>query len=101
MTTTNVTQDGCPTDDVEEFYTDEAMYISVEESFIPAGTELFARLNYEGQPVEDTDVIRAERDRESCVWFMFEPVGGFDPGNYSVELYVNGSLVESLPVYVR
>lgn len=101
FTTTRVDQNGCPTDDVEEFYSDEPIYVSVEESYIPAGTELFARLNYEGQPVEDTDVIRAERDRQTCVWFVFEPVGGFNPGNYSVELFVNGSMVESLPVYVR
>jgi hypothetical protein len=75
--------------------------LSVEESFIPAGTELFARLNYQGSPVEDTDVIRAERDRESCVWFIFEPQRGFNQGNYTVELFVNGQRVDSLPLQVQ
>jgi hypothetical protein len=101
VTTSSVTSDGCPTGEVREFYTDESIYLSVEESFIPAGTDLFARLNYAGEPVEDTDEIRTERDRESCVWFVFEPRGGFTPGRYTVELFINGSLVESLPVDIR
>lgn len=101
VTTTSVTDDGCPTDDVEVFFADDPIYISVEESFIPAGTELFARLSYEGQPVEDTDEILAEKDLESCVWFIFEPQGGFNPGSYTVELFVNGNRVESLPIEVQ
>jgi hypothetical protein len=101
VTTTQVNSDGCPTDDVDTFFSDEPIYLSVEESFIPAGTELFARLNYQGSPVEDTDVIRAERDRESCVWFIFEPQRGFNQGNYTVELFVNGQRVDSLPLQVQ
>jgi hypothetical protein len=101
VSTTKVDANGCPTDDVDTFYKDESIYLSVEDSVIPAGTELFARLNYQGQPVEDTDVIRAEQDRQSCVWFVFEPQGGFDPGAYTLELFVNGQRADSLPLTVQ
>ncbi len=101
-TATGVTQSGCPVDDVDRFYGDEAVYVALDNSYIPAGTEVFARLLYEGQPVEDTDAIVADRDLRSCVWFAFEPRGrGFDPGNYEAQIYVNGQRADSLDFTVR
>jgi outer membrane usher protein FimD/PapC len=101
-TTTEVDRNGCPTDDAAEFYSDEAVYLSLTESYVPAGTEMYARLSYEGQAVEDTDPIVADRDLQSCVWFVFEPTGrGFDPGRYEAELIVNGRSVDSISFDVR
>lgn len=100
-TATGVTQSGCPVDDVDRFYADEPVYVAMDESFIPAGTEVFARLLYEGQPVEDTEPIVADRDLRSCVWFAFEPQGGFDPGNYEAQIYVNGQLADRLEFNVQ
>lgn len=101
-TATGVTQGGCPVDDVDRFYADEPVYVALDESFIPAGTEVFARLLHEGQPVEDTDAIVADQDLNSCVWFAFEPQGGgFDPGNYEAQIYVNGQLADRLAFTVR
>ena len=102
VTTTAVDRSGCPVDSVARFYADETIYVAVERSSIPKGTEIFARLNYQNSPVEDTDVIRADRDMDSCVWFVFEPGrGGFDAGDYTVELFVNGSRVDRLSLVVE
>lgn len=103
-TTTAVDQNGCPMDDVAEFYPDEPVYVSIDESYIPQGTEIFARLIYEGQAIEDTDPIVADRDLETCVWFSFEGgnvSSGLEPGQYEAEVYVNGSLVDAIPFDVR
>jgi len=101
-TTTAVDQNGCPTDDAAEFFPEETVYAAYQTSFIPAGTELFARLTFEGQPVEDTNTVGVDQDVEACVWFEFEPLGdGFDPGEYTVEIYINGNFVEEIGFTVR
>jgi hypothetical protein len=101
-TSTQVDQAGCPLDDVAEFYPDEPVYVSIDRSFIPRGTEMFARLYYEGQVLEDTDAIVADRDLDSCVWFVFEGSrgGSLQTGDYEVDIYVNGQVVETLDFYV-
>ncbi|NLG72996.1 MAG: hypothetical protein GX495_13270 [Chloroflexi bacterium] len=97
-TTTAIDENGCPTDDLAEFFPDERVYVSFSESFIPAGTEMFARLLYQGQAIEDTQPIIADQDTEACVWFEFQgaSAGGLQPGNYEVEVYADGSLVDSI-----
>jgi hypothetical protein len=101
-TTSQVDQRGCPTDNANSFYADTPIYVAFEESFIPQGTEVFARLNYQGDPVEDTDVIIADRDLQSCFWFVFEPDrAGFNSGDYSIDIFVNGGRQETLPLEVR
>jgi hypothetical protein len=96
-TSSEVDQAGCPLDDVVEFYPDEPVYVSIDRSFIPRGTEMFARLYYEGQVLEDTDAIVADRDLDTCVWFVFEGSrGGLQPGDYEADIYVNGQVVETL-----
>lgn len=99
-TAVQVNNAGCPVETADQFFSDEQIFVGFEQSFIPAGTTMFARLLYQGEPVEDTDEIRSERDLESCAWFVFEPVNGFTPGNYEVELYVNGEVVDRLPIQV-
>lgn len=99
-TAVQVNDAGCPVETANQFFTDEQIFVGFEQSYIPAGTTMFARLLFQGEPVEDTDEIRSERDMDTCAWFVFEPVGGFTPGNYEVELYVNGELAERLPIQV-
>jgi hypothetical protein len=101
-TTTQIDQNGCPLYANNTFNTRDTIYMSFENSFIPAGTSMFARLSFRGSPVEDTDEIYSERDMRSCFWFMFDPgQGRFTQGDYSVTLYINGSPSVEMPVYVR
>lgn len=101
-TSTRVDEGGCPVDDISAFYPDEDIYLATDLSRIPRGTEIFARLIHESQPVEDTQVVTAGSDMNTCVWFVFEPgARGFDPGRYQADLYVNGSRHDSIQFTVR
>jgi hypothetical protein len=103
-TTSEVDQNGCPLDDLEIFYPDQPVYVSIDESFIPESTEVFTRLVYEGQAIEDTQPIVADRDMETCVWFEFEAgrsSSGLQPGDYTAEVYVNGELAETIDFAVE
>jgi hypothetical protein len=102
-TSSEIDQNGCPLDDVYEFYPDEPVYVSIDRSDIPRGTEMFARLYENGRTIEDTDVIYADRDMQTCVWFSFESGrgGGLQPGSYEVEIFVNGRAVEVVDFIVR
>ncbi len=93
VTALNVDRDGCPIDATNDFRSDEAVYVAAERSEIPAGSTVFARLYREGEAVEDTNEITADRDMTACVWFQFEDTasGGFAPGDYEAELFVNGN----------
>lgn len=102
-TTSAVDDNGCAMDDTVDFYANEPVYIAMDETYIPSGTELFARLVYQGQPVEDTDPIVADQDMDTCVWFVFEgdSVSGLEPGSYEAEVYVNGSLADRTDFIIR
>lgn len=93
VTAQGVDRDGCPTDVTGSFRSDDTIYVVAERSVIPAGTTVFARLYRDGQPVEDTNEITADRDMDACVWFQFEDAAaaGFEPGSYEAELLVNGN----------
>jgi len=102
--TTRVDRDGCPTDSVASFRPDEPVYVAYDQSFIPTGTEIFARLLYEGQTLEDTNPIRADQDLDACFWFVFEPErgsAGFDPGLYETQVFVNGAMADQIQFEVR
>jgi hypothetical protein len=99
VATNRVTEDGCPRGQTTQFFGDETIYLSMNESYIPAGTEAFARLYHEGRLVEETDFVRADRDMETCLWFAFEPDsfnGVFDPGRYDAELYIDNDVVQTV-----
>jgi hypothetical protein len=103
FTATSVDANGCPVDQVYEFFPDETIYTGFDQSYIPAGTEMFARLVHEGQVIEDTQPIYADREMETCVWFEFQ-AGQFSElpqGDYEVELYANGDLAEVIQFSVR
>ena len=99
LVSTAVDDQGCPADNVGSFFPDEDIYAAVTESFVPEGTEIFARLYYNGQPFEDSDPITAEQDLQTCFWFLFETAGRnriFDDGEYAVELIVNDEPFDSV-----
>lgn len=96
--TAEVDQNGCPERALAYFRPEDAIYISTETSRIPAGTEIFVRLVFAGNPIEDTAPLVADEDLTTCVWFVFEPAqaGGFAPGDYQAEVYVNGERFETV-----
>lgn len=99
-----INQDNCPVDVTNEFASGDSIYIVAEDSDIPSGTVVFARLFYEGTVQEDAPEITADRDYEnSCVTFVFEPTQGesFDPGTYEAQFIVNGNEAETVQFEVR
>jgi hypothetical protein len=71
----------------------ETIYAVVEAQRIDSGTTLFARWSRDGQPFEDSDEIRADKQYQNTyVEFHLEPVNkAIDPGNYTVQVFVNGN----------
>jgi hypothetical protein len=97
VTARNVDNNGCAVDTTDQFAADEPIYVVVPRSLIPSGTELFVRLSDDRGPVEDTDPIRADREMDTCVWFVFEPEGrDFAAGRYRAELFVNGQSADRI-----
>ncbi|MDQ4077095.1 MAG: hypothetical protein M3220_12705 [Chloroflexota bacterium] len=73
---------------------DPIIYVVVEAERVEAGTTLFARWFRDGEPFEDTPAITADRTyTDTFIEFHIEPTTGtqFEPGEYSVQLYVNGN----------
>jgi hypothetical protein len=96
--------DGCPVDETATFRRSEAMSVFAIGAF-PRGTTVFARMYYDGVPIEDTDMLTADQDYDDvCVYFIFEPTVGaevFDRGPYTIEFLVNGVPAGSLDVVVE
>lgn len=93
-----VDANGCPVNTTDTFYSTDTIYAGFERSQIPSGTGIFARLSQDGQALEDTDEITADRDLTGCVWFEFRPTGarGFEPGRYTVDFYINGNPADQI-----
>jgi protein-disulfide isomerase len=105
VSASNIDQYGCPVDPTDNYRPSDAIYIVMEESDIPQGTSVFARLFRDGMPVEDSDVITADRDyTNTCVYFIFEatPVAEvLEQGDYSAQIIVNGNPGELVTFEVR
>jgi hypothetical protein len=101
FTTTSVDRDGCPTENVTTFRATDSIFVAAEESSIPAGTAIFARLYLDNRAVEDTDEIVADDDMTACFNFVFENNEGFEPGSYEAEIIVNGNPVGSASFTIR
>lgn len=69
------------------------IYVVAEAEHIDAGTTMFARWLRDGQPFEDSTEITADRDYDNTyVEFHLENLTGqMEPGDYSVQLFVNGN----------
>ena len=97
--------DGCAVDTTDQFAGTDEVYVVVEDSDIPAGTTVFARLFREGQPLEDADVITADRDYDNtCIYFVFaatDDAGSLEPGVYEAQIIVNGNPGERISFEVQ
>ena len=71
----------------------QAIYAVVEAQRIDAGTTMFARWSRDGKPFEDSDEIKADKQYQNTyVEFHLEPTNkAIDPGNYTVQVFVNGN----------
>ena len=72
---------------------DQAIYAVVEAQRIDPGTTMFARWSRDGKPFEDSEEIKADKQYQNTyVEFHLEPTNkAIDPGNYTVQVFVNGN----------
>ena len=69
------------------------IYAVVQARRIAAGTSIFARWSRDGQPFEDSDPVRANQTYENrYVEFHLQSTKQqIDPGNYTVQIFVDGN----------
>jgi hypothetical protein len=98
-----VDADGCPVDETSDFGASDDIYVVAPNSTIPQDTGVFVRLYRDGEPVEDTREIVADRDyNDTCINFVFESnEGSFERGSYEAEFYVNGNAADTISFEVR
>lgn len=76
---------------------DPIIYVVADVQRVEPGTTVFARWFREGEPFEDSATITADRLYENTyLEFHLEPeanttLEALEPGNYSVQIYVNGN----------
>ena len=103
IVSSNIDGEGCPARETDTFDQNDTIYVGAVNSDIPMGTDVFARLYFDGQPLEDSDVITADADY-SCLAFAFEATSGaevLDSGSYEAQLFVNGNPGDSVSFEVR
>lgn len=99
----SIDSEGCPTNETSTFDQSDTIYVGPVNSDIPEGTDMFARLSRDGQPIEDTDVITADADY-TCAAFAFEATSGaevLESGSYEAQLFINGNPGDSVTFDVR
>ena len=71
----------------------DRIYVVAEAQRIDPGTAMFARWSRDGRPFEDSPLVTANKAyQDTFVEFHLEPVqGNFDPGQYTVQIFVNGN----------
>jgi hypothetical protein len=79
------------------------IYVVAEADRIEEGTSMFARWMREGEPFEDSTEVVADRNYENTyVEFHLENLqASMEPGDYSVQLFVNGNPVEEVDFTVQ
>jgi len=72
---------------------DQTIYAVVEAQRIDPGTTMFARWSRDGKPFEDSTEIKADKQYQNTyIEFHLEPTNkAIDPGNYTVQVFVNGN----------
>lgn len=72
---------------------DPIIYVVAEVQRVDAGTTLFSRWSRDGAVFEDSPSITAEEEyTDTYLEFHIEPIEGeFEPGEYTVQIYVNGN----------
>ncbi len=89
----SVGEGNVPVETTNQFRASDRVIYAVTQGTIPSGTSLFARWSREGSPFEDTNEIVADHDYASTyIEFHISPDNvGLTPGNYSVQIFVNGN----------
>lgn len=69
------------------------IYVVAEADFIESGTTLFARWYRDGEPLEDSSEITADRDySDTYLEFHLENLSSrMEKGDYSVQIFANGN----------
>lgn len=72
---------------------DPIIYVVAEVQRVDAGTTLFSRWSRDGDVFEDSPSITADEEyTDTYLEFHIEPIEGeFEPGDYTVQIYVNGN----------
>jgi len=100
-----VDRDNCAVDATSTFDNTDPIYVVLEDSVLPQGTTMFARLYENDRALEDTRELTAEQAYDNtCVSFVFEPTSSaevWDAGNYEVEFFVNGNSYQSTSFQIR
>jgi len=101
----NVDRDNCAVDATTSFDNNDPVYVVLEDSQLPQGTAMFARLYQDGKAIEDSKELTADQDyNNTCVSFVFEPTARAEvwaTGDYEVEFYVNGNSYQSTAFQIR
>ena len=79
------------------------IYVVAEARRIEQGTSMFVRWLRDGQPFEDSSEVVADRDySDTYVEFHLENLqASMEPGDYSVQLFVNGNPVQEVDFTVN
>lgn len=79
------------------------IYVVAEADYIEQGTTMFARWSRDGEPFEDSSELTADRDySDTYVEFHLQNLEDrMEPGDYSVQLFVNGNPVETVDFQVE
>jgi hypothetical protein len=100
-----VDRDNCAVDATTSFDNNDPIYVVLEDSALPQGTTMFARLYENDRALEDTRELTAEQAYDNtCVSFVFEPTNNaevWDAGSYEVEFFVNGNSYQSASFQIR
>jgi hypothetical protein len=105
VTARNLDSDSCPVDVTSDFSRSDTVYVVMEDSVVPTGTDMFVRLFHEDQPLEDSPLITADRDyNDTCIYFQFEATSGAEvlpSGDYEAQLVVNGNPTQTIDFNVQ
>ena len=94
VTAEQIGQNNAPLNETNAFSaSSDRIYAVAEAQQIDPGTSMFARWSRDGRPFEDSQPVTANKSyQDTYVEFHLEPVQGtFDPGQYTVQIFVNGN----------
>jgi len=94
VTAANIGDHNAPVNPASSFSaSQDRIYVVAEAQQIDQGTTMFARWSRDGQPFEDSELVKANQAyQDTFIEFHLEPVSGnFDPGQYKVQIFVNGN----------
>lgn len=104
VTAEGIGQGNAPVQETSTFdASQDYIYVVAEVARLDAGTTMFARWSRDGQPLEDSQPVSADRDyQDTYVEFHLENLEDrMEPGDYSVQLFVNGNPAEAVDFRVQ